>query len=62
VVDTGLLNRQLALSVASMEGSTGGGYDGPQTIEYNIYQQPGESTEELLARLEELKDFRGDYS
>lgn len=61
IVDAGLLNDQLAAATANLrEGGSGGDtYTGD--IYYTIHQQPNESTEELLERLEELKDLKGDF-
>lgn len=61
VVDTGLLNRQLAASANAMENGAGNGQPSSVSYEYNIYQLPGESTQELVKRIEEFKDLRGDF-
>jgi phage-related minor tail protein len=58
VVDSGLLNQQLKTSTEVMQNMTTAPTQ-PGNLTIQIFQQPGESTEEMLARLEELQDFRG---
>lgn len=50
VVDTGLLNKQLELSNQNLASAD-------SNVTYNIYQQPGESTEELVRRIDDFKTF-----
>jgi hypothetical protein len=61
VVDTFSLNRLIVAAASGLENGTGNGQPSSVSYEYNIYQLPGESTQDLVKRIEEYKDLRGDY-